>query len=408
MKRWIVLLCLAATAGAQTRPPARRSQPAAARPTATARTFVSDVVKSALATPVADQQDRLRVLSTAIGVVSPIDPKLAASLAKEATEVELQLIARNERPAVSALAEGAANCRAATTFVQQIYPQSVALAEQSLIAAVTRCPKQTLEIIRSRVEAALDQHVVAPRLLQATMDAAGQDTQWSQDQFAKLFSALPEPREAAGSAPALAALFEQMAKHVGKDDVAKAGIQFLGWLDKLEESPERTMAVNITVGALRDTLGDEAYQRVLERDVNARQVASRAGEPAELTPESDAVSSTRGAESPAREAELKDMPPASRAREAAATAFALSAKDKRAANRFFDIAFAAVDEAWADRGSGEQANQATHMVEEVAEAAAQVDRVSALERAQGLQEPAARAIAMLGVARVAANHSTNK
>jgi len=42
------------------------------------------------------------------------------------------------------------------------------------------------------------------------------------------------------------------------------------------------------------------------------------------------------------------------------------------------------------------------VVEEVGEAAANVDAVNALQRAQRLQDPAAQAIAMLAVARVVA------
>jgi hypothetical protein len=61
------------------------------------------------------------------------------------------------------------------------------------------------------------------------------------------------------------------------------------------------------------------------------------------------------------------------------------------------MAFSAVDEYWSERGSSDQA---AAVVEEVSEAAAHVDPVAALVRAQKLDEPSAQAIGMLAVARV--------
>jgi hypothetical protein len=63
------------------------------------------------------------------------------------------------------------------------------------------------------------------------------------------------------------------------------------------------------------------------------------------------------------------------------------------------MAFAAVNEVW-DGRTPEQNTAA--VVEEVSEAAAQVDSINALERAQQLRDPSAQAIAMLAVARVVA------
>jgi hypothetical protein len=61
------------------------------------------------------------------------------------------------------------------------------------------------------------------------------------------------------------------------------------------------------------------------------------------------------------------------------------------------MAFSALNEVWDQR-----ANQpAASIVEEVSEAAAQVDTVTALRRTQGLTDPSAQAIGMLAVARVA-------
>lgn len=69
------------------------------------------------------------------------------------------------------------------------------------------------------------------------------------------------------------------------------------------------------------------------------------------------------------------------------------------------MAFAAVDEVWDQRT--EQPDAAS-VVEEVSDAAAQVDPVNALKRAQQLRDPAAQAIGMLTVARVVlARQDTN-
>ena len=60
------------------------------------------------------------------------------------------------------------------------------------------------------------------------------------------------------------------------------------------------------------------------------------------------------------------------------------------------MAYSAADEAWADRGGKNLAP----MIQEVNEAAAQVDPIDALRRAQGLQDDSAKAIGMIAVARV--------
>ena len=63
------------------------------------------------------------------------------------------------------------------------------------------------------------------------------------------------------------------------------------------------------------------------------------------------------------------------------------------------MAFAAVDEVW---GARTPEQNAAAVVQEVSEAAAQIDSVNALTRAQKLRESSAQAIAMLAVARVVA------
>jgi hypothetical protein len=98
--------------------------------------------------------------------------------------------------------------------------------------------------------------------------------------------------------------------------------------------------------------------------------------------------------------EISELAPSLRAREAAAHGFASGTDgNRKLADRYFDIAFSAVDEVWSRRSR--QAN-ASALVEEVSEAAAQVDAVAALKRAQQLGDPSAQAISMLAVARVVA------
>jgi hypothetical protein len=60
------------------------------------------------------------------------------------------------------------------------------------------------------------------------------------------------------------------------------------------------------------------------------------------------------------------------------------------------MAFSALDEAWEGQGAG---SNLAPTVEEVCEAAAQVDYVDALQRAEHLAYPAEQAIGMLAVAR---------
>jgi hypothetical protein len=87
------------------------------------------------------------------------------------------------------------------------------------------------------------------------------------------------------------------------------------------------------------------------------------------------------------------------ARNAAASGYASSTSgDRKAAEHYFDMAFASLDEVWAQRDKA--GTNATAVVQEVSETAAQVDPVAALRRAQQLQDASAEAIAMLAVARV--------
>jgi hypothetical protein len=99
------------------------------------------------------------------------------------------------------------------------------------------------------------------------------------------------------------------------------------------------------------------------------------------------------------------MKPSLRAREAAASGFADGTSGKRKlADRYFDIAFSAADEVWANRAKNANAPA---VIEEISEAAAHVNAVDALQRAQKLQDPTAQAIGMLAVARVVAGGASD-
>ena len=88
---FLILIAYSACSFAQDSAPVRpRESKHVARPVAApnstkeakSRKFVRDVVSSAVALPQSDQQDRLRVLSSAVEVMSPIDPKAANELTK--------------------------------------------------------------------------------------------------------------------------------------------------------------------------------------------------------------------------------------------------------------------------------------------------------------------------------------
>jgi hypothetical protein len=103
---------------------------------------------------------------------------------------------------------------------------------------------------------------------------------------------------------------------------------------------------------------------------------------------------------------LRGLPAMDRARAAAAHGFATgTAGDKQQARKYFDIAFSAADEVWEARTP--EAN-APAVIQEISEAAAQVDSLNALTRAQKLHDSSAQAIAMLAVARVVASNGVTR
>jgi hypothetical protein len=330
--------------------------------------------------------------------VAPVAPKLARRLAGEGVRLEAELINSGITPAVSMLAAGQVDCAAAVRFVDSIPPAALARAEDSLVAAITLCPKHVADPARVKLETALADGVIAARPLMALMDLSGIKSRWSQAQFAKMFASLPEePREAAN----FAAMFVRAAPAMDRDVARDAGLKFLEWLAKQQQTGERNLAVTMTTDTLKATLGQKAYDEALSSNVVAQSLARTAGEPGEIEhPEEENVSvlEAMGNTGRDRNEAIRELPASRRAREAAAHGFASGTNgDRKMAERYFDMAFSAVDEVWAERSP--QTN-APAVVEEVSEAAAHVDAVAALQRAQRLQDPSAQAISMLAVARV--------
>jgi hypothetical protein len=391
----------AAVKGPTPKPRAAAATPAPASKLTPEQKFVIDTVRTAVALPESDPQDRLRVLSSAADVVSPIDKKMARQFWSEGARIETDLVRLGQTPAVSMMSSGQVDCVAAQNFVENLPDAAVLRAEQSLIGAVTTCQKQTLDPVSRKLDAGMGKHVVAPRALMATMAAQGEGSAWSQEHFARMFASLPDPGENKAEAENFAAMYAQMAGSVDKEAAAKAGLQLLAWLGKLEDSPLRGLAIHITAGAMQQALGDEEYQKALQADIVASTTVKNAGEEREVErPQKDGVSvlAAMQNESSDQTERLRGLPPPERAREAAAHGFAAGTSgNKQQAGKYFDMAFSAADEVW-DARTPE--SDAAAVIQEISEAAAQVDSVNALTRAQKLHDSSAQAIAMLAVARV--------
>ena len=369
--------------------------------------FVEDVVRMAVALPQPDPQDRLRVLSAAVNISGPVSAAMARKYADEGAKIEADLIAAGEKPVTSVLSAGYFDCAGTVPFIDRIPATAVAGAEQSLINLMSTCPKQATEPVRQKLETALDQGDLAPRALLAMMDKMGAKSAWSQTNFAKMFGALPSDAEKDRmEAPNYAAMFNRMAPELDKDVVRDAGIRFLDWLGKMSPGNERNLAVNMTVDTLKQALGQEAYDDAMRQHLVARDVASTAGQPGEVehpAEENVSVLAAMGEVGQDQTDALSKMPVSLRAREAAAHGFASGTSGHpKDADHYFDIAFSAVDDVWNDRSDQKDAPA---VVQEVCEAAAQVNAVSALKRAQGLGDPSEQAIGMLAVARVVLGQS---
>jgi hypothetical protein len=380
--------------------------------------FVLDTVKTAVALPQPDPQDRLRVLASAAEVVSTVDQKMAKGLWKEGVQIESELVRTGNAPVVSMMATSQGDCTAAQSFIENVPRDAVLKAEQALIGAVTSCPKETLDPVSRKLDIGLENHIVAPRALMATMEAQGPRSPWSQTHFEKMFASLPDAKENAGEAENFAAMYARMSGEVDQDLARKAGLAFLDWLGKLDDTPQRATAITITTGAMQQALGPQGYRAALESDVVANSVV-RSSATKEATPKSAPDEGTSVLEALANKGSdqsdrLREMPPNERARNAAAHGFAEGVSgDKAQAGKYFDMAYSAVDEAWESRGSGSKSaaqvqDKSAALVQEVSEAAAHVDAVNALERAQRLRDSTAQALAMLAVARVVASSSMGR
>jgi hypothetical protein len=407
-------LSLTGTAQQQSNPSLKRSAKpqAAAAPGSPAKLtreqkFVIDTVKMAVALPESDPQDRLRVLSTAADVVLPIDKKMARGFWNEGARIESDLVRIGQTPAISMMSSGLVDCATALNFVENLPESAVLRAEQSLIGAVTSCPKQTLDPVSRKLDAGLEKRIVASRALMSVMSVQGESSAWSQQHFAKMFDALPDPKENAAEAENIAAMYMQMSKSVSKDIAAKSGLQLLSWLGKIDDSPLRTLS--ITTGAMQQALGAEGYQKALESDVVANTTVQNAGQQREIErpqPESVSILSALDSKGTDQTERLRSLPATQRAREAAASGFATgTGGNKQQASKYFDMAFSAADEVW-DARTPEQ--NAAAVVQEISEAAAQVDSLNALSRAQKLRDSSAQAIAMLAVARVVASNGVTR
>ncbi|HWF03453.1 MAG TPA: hypothetical protein VHA06_07195 [Candidatus Angelobacter sp.] len=390
------------------------SKPQPAAPVGTAKLtpgqkFAIDTVRMAVALPESDQQDRLRVLSTAAEVVSPIDKKMAKGFWTEGAKIETDLVRLGQTPAVSMMSTGDVDCAVALSFVENLPEGSVLLAEQSLIGAITSCPKQTLDTVARKLDAGLDKGSVASRALMASMAAHGEKSAWSQQHFAKMFASLPDPQQNAVEAENFAAMYTQMTPSVDKDVASKAGLQLLEWLGKLDDSPLRTLSIKITTGAMQQALGNEAYVSALQSDLIANTTVQNAGPEREIErpqPEGVSILAAMSNGNVDQTEQFSGLPPTERARAAAAQGFASGTSGKKQeAGKYFDMAFSAADEVW-DARTPE--TNAAAVIQEISEAAAQVNSLNALTRAQKLHDSSAQAIAMLAVARVVASNGVTK
>lgn len=369
--------------------------------------FVLDVVRSAVAVPQPDDRDHLRVLSEATQVARLADPRLARQLAHQGAQLEGAMIARGETPELSLFGTGLVDCPTIAQFVQSLPANAADRAQDQLSGAVQFCGKQLTEPVQMKLTQALDNGVIAPRPILQLADAAGPNSRWAQATFNKLFSSLPSDTKNGGTlAGDLAQVFTRLAPEVDRDAAQKAGLSFLDWLGKLDAGSERDAAISTVAETLKKSLGDEAYNRALEEDPMARQAAQLgANGPGEApgTPAGDPEAELNAKLGTDDLAALAKLPAKERARAAAAHGFdAGTGGDRNLADRYFDVAYDALNEVWTD-GSGE----AAAVVSEVNDAAAQVNAVVALRRAQALRDAGAQAIGMISVARVVASHDSS-
>jgi hypothetical protein len=366
--------------------------------------FAYDVVRAAVALPQTEPQDRLRVLAAAASVISPIRPAMAKTYSREGLRVEQELIQRGDQPSTSMLSSGPVDCKAVQSLVEAIPAQRVDAAETTLVAAISVCPAVSTSAQRV-VASGLEEKKLAPRATLALMEHVGLSSAWSQEKFAQLFNSLPmDAGKMEHEAPNLAAMYSRAGSEMDKATARKAGLSLLLWLGKLDKGGDRTIAVNVTNGAMKTALGEKDYEDALASDVMARQVAQSEGGEGEIShPEEESASVLKAMQSAKEDRlqELEALPPSKRAREAAASGFASgTAGDRKLSSRYFDLAFSSLNIVWSERDNSHNVGD---VVQEVSEAAAQVDSIDALRRTRGLDDTAAQAIGMIAVARVVAS-----
>lgn len=367
--------------------------------------FALNVLNAAVALPQNNDQDRLRVLVSAARLANDVSPATKKALVREGTQVEARLIAAGEKPQVSMVETGMVDCASVAELVDAIRPEIMSAAESTISAAVSQCPRQALAPVERLLGDAIGRNAAPARALMATMEAAGAKSAWTLQQFDAVFNGLPDPKEqdSVTQAPMFAMLYSEFAPGADVASASKAGARLLAWLGKMDDSPERVQAAGTAVAAIQKLVGEKGLKEIEESDPLAAQAAQLAGQPMEIAaPEEEPNVSVGQLDTSADHSnELADYPAPRRAREGAAYGFAAAgAGDKQAAERYFDIAFSALNELWSDRLPGQNVGG---LVEEVSQAAANVDPTSALQHAERLAEPSARAISMIAVAQAVLN-----
>ncbi|PSH05617.1 MAG: hypothetical protein CXZ00_00250 [Acidobacteria bacterium] len=370
--------------------------------------FAYEAVRGAVAVTQRDPQDRLRVLGTAARVIAPIFPELAKIYIREGLRVEQALIQRGDQPESSMLNSGLIGCGVAQTLIENITVQQVDAADTTVVAAISTCPA-VVASAQKLIEAGLQEKKLAPRATLALMEHAGLKSAWSLNKFEKLFDSLPmDAGHKEQEAPKLAAVYARAAGEVDRSLARKAGLRLLLWLGKLNDGENRAVAANVTTAAMKQALGPKEYEDALAGDVMARRVAQSSRGEEEVSHPMDQPASVLKATGPAkmdRIQELEEMPPARRAREAAASGFTTRrGGDIELGARYFDLAFNSLNAVWSGR---ENEREAIAVIMEVSGAAAQVDPIDALRRSRELDYPCAQAIGMIGVARVLATLEQN-
>ena len=367
--------------------------------------FALNVLQSAVALPQNDPQDRLRVLVSAAQLANSLSPKLKTSLAREGIELESRLIGGGQQPQASMVESGIVDCTAVGGLVDALRPEAMASADRTISAAVRSCPKQSLEPVERKLSDALQRGGAPPRALMAAMEVAGAKSNWTLQQFDAVFSNLPEVKEhtSVSNAPLYAGLYERFAPGVDSVSARNAGVKLLAWIGKMDSAPERIQAATTATRAMIKVLGAQRFQELIESDPIASQAAQLAGQPAQMpiADEESRIEVGRLDTSQDHSADLENYPAPRRAREAAAYGFAAGSNgDTRLAQRYFDVAFSALNDVWSNQLPG---IDVPSIISEVSQAAANIDPVAALQRAQRLQDNSSQALSMIAIAQTVLN-----